>query len=498
MSTTIPQSTAAPSPSSPSPSVTSPSPSPSPSSSPSPTPTPSPVTVHRRPHPHPHPQPRLHLHLATLSSSPSPSPSSSPLPTSESTPVTSASSPSPQPSSSTATPPRTSPTSSSPSPTPTSSSSYLQLIPHSPSSSSSTPQPTSTTSSVDSTSSSRSSSSSSATSDSTSSRSPSNGPTTTFSSTVFIQTTNSLGQPTSIAPPEITSTFTSTLSNGGVVTFTEVVANPTLSPNRGSNSSSQFFHNKGAVAGVFLIVGLAAASICLWIFFFIRRRRRRRRIDHETAVSASLAAAGYNRAPIDDEEDFGPGPGMRERFNSMSSHPTISTPITEEERAAEAAATSATLYDPYTDFNRPVGAVAGFIPTRSDSPAQRGQDNSYSSGTSRPGTGHPPRYSTGSLDPLLVGMAAAPLGTPGPSVPPTPTLPPRSPRRPTAVHLQQSQENAAASTRNSERSSSPDDRLDPALASLHTDNTKSQELRDDVDYSRPVLEVRNRADSEKR
>ncbi|KAH9081632.1 hypothetical protein EDB83DRAFT_2333945 [Lactarius deliciosus] len=344
------------------------------------------------------------------------------------------------------------------------------------------------------------------TSSSASSPSPSSSPSSTppnlppLAYTVFIQTTNNLGQTISTAPPEITSTFTSTLSNGGVVTFTEVVANPTLSPNKGSNSSSQFFHNKGAVAGVFLIVGLAAASICLWIFFFVRRRRRRRRIDHETAVSASLAAAGYNRAPIDDEEDFGPGPGMRERFNSMSSHPTISTPITEEERAAEGAATSATLYDPYTDFNRPVGAVSGFVPTRSDSPAQRGQDNSYSSGTSRPGTGHPPRYSTGSLDPLLVGMAAAPMGTPGPSVPPTPTptLPPRSPRRPTAVHLQQSQENAAASTRDSDHSSSPDDRLDPALASLQTDHTKSQELRDDVDYSRPVLEVRNRADSEKR
>ncbi|KAH9065725.1 hypothetical protein EDB87DRAFT_1592851 [Lactarius vividus] len=436
-----------------------------------------------------------------------------------STSVTSAPSPSPQPSSSAATRPSTSPTSSSPSPTPTPTTSSptsspspstspsstpptttTSIVPSSsPSSSSSTLQPTSTTSSVDPTSSSRSSSSSSITSDSTSRTSPSDSPTTTFSSTVFIQTTNSLGQTTSFAPPQITSTFTSTLSNGGIVTFTEVVANPTLSPNKGSSSSSQFFHNKGAVAGVFLIVGLAAASICLWIFFFVRRRRRRRRIDHETAVSASLAAAGYNRAPIDDEEDFGPGPGMRERFNSMSSHPTISTPITEEERAAEAAATSAGLYDPYTDFNRPIGATAGFVPTHSDSPTQRGRDNSYSSGTSRPpGTGHVPRYSTGSLDPLLVGMAVAPLGTPGPSVPPTPTLPPRSPRRPTAVHLQRSQENAAAnSTRDSERSSSPDDRLDPALASLQTDNTKSQELRDDVDYSRPVLEIRNRADSEK-
>ncbi|KAI9444783.1 hypothetical protein H4582DRAFT_1796689, partial [Lactarius indigo] len=391
----------------------------------------------------------------------------------------SASSPSPQPSSSTATSPSSSP-SSSPSPTSTPTPSSSSPSSSSPSSSPSSTPPTTTTSIVP--------------SSSPASSSSIPQPTSTTSSIDPTTSSRPSRQTTSFAPPQITSTFTSTLSNGGIVTFTEVVANPTLSPNKGSSSSSQFFHNKGAVAGVFLIVGLAAASICLWIFFFVRRRRRRRRIDHETAVSASLAAAGYNRAPIDDEEDFGPGPGMRERFNSMSSHPTISTPITEEERAAEAAATSAALYDPYTDYNRPVGAVAGFVPTRPDSPAQRGRDNSYSSGMSRPpGTGHAPRHSTGSLDPLLVGMAAAPLGTPGPSVPPTPTptLPPRSPRRPTAVQLQQSQENAAASsTRDSERSSSPDDRLDPALASLQTDNTKSQELRDDVDYSRPVLEVR--------
>ncbi|KAI0257115.1 hypothetical protein BJV78DRAFT_1085040, partial [Lactifluus subvellereus] len=120
------------------------------------------------------------------------------------------------------------------------------------------------------------------------------------------------------APLEITSTFTSTLGNGGVVTFTEVVANPTLSADNRVGSGTQFFRNKGAVAAVFLIVGLAAATICLWIFFFIRRRRRRRRIEHESAVSASLAAAGYNRELIDDE-DFSSGPGMRQRYGSFSS-----------------------------------------------------------------------------------------------------------------------------------------------------------------------------------
>jgi hypothetical protein len=183
---------------------------------------------------------------------------------------------------------------------------------------------------------------------------------------------------------------------------------------------------------------------------------------------------------------------MRQRFDSSSPHPTISTPITEEERAAEAAAT---LYDPYVDYGRPVGGVAGYAPARSDSPGHHG---SYSSAMSRPpGAGDGPRHSNGSSDPLLTGMGWA-TGTPGSSVPPTPTptLPTRSPRRLAAaqLQLQQSQENAVtSSTRGSEdRSSSFDDRLDP---SLQADNTKIQELRDDVDYSRPVLEIRNRMDS---
>lgn len=253
-------------------------------------------------------------------------------------------------------------------------------------------------------------------------------------------------------------------------------------------------HNKGAVAAVFLIVGLAAATICLWIFFFIRRRRRRRRIDHETAVSASLAAAGYNRTPIDDEDTFGPGAGMRERYNSMGSHPTISTPITEEERAAEAAAV-AHFYDPYADFGRPVGGIAGYAPVRSDSPSQHGRDSSYSSGVSRPpGSVNAPRQSTGSLDPLLAGMAAPPPGPPGPpeySDQSGPMVPARSPRRLADAKIQPLQQIAAAnSARGSDGRSSSDGRLDPALTSSNTDRTNSQDLRDDMDYSRPVLEVR--------
>lgn len=206
--------------------------------------------------------------------------------------------------------------------------------------------------------------------------------------------------------------------------------------------SYRFFHNTGAVTGVFLIVGLAAATICLWIFFFIRRRRRRRRIDYESEVSASLAAAGYNRAPIDDE-DFGPSYGMRQRFGSLSSQPTISTPITDDERAA-GAGPSVNLYDPYAEYGRPVSG-SGYMPARSESPSQQSRDRrvdgSYVSGTSRRTSGHVPQHSMGSAsaDQLLSGIPPQAIPDPFPLT--SPLVPPRNPKRQEA----QSQSSASGS-----------------------------------------------------
>lgn len=180
-----------------------------------------------------------------------------------------------------------------------------------------------------------------------------------------------------------------------------------------------------------MIVGLAAATICLWIFFFIRRRRRRRRIDHESEVSASLAAAGYNRAPIDDE-DIGPSYGMRQRFGSLGSQPTISTPITDDERAA--GATGVNLYDPYADYGRPVSG-SGYMPTRSESPSQHGRDRmtdgSYASSGSRRTSGHIPQHSMTSSDQLLSGIAAQAIPEPFPLT--SPSVPPRNPKRQEAL-----------------------------------------------------------------
>jgi hypothetical protein len=189
----------------------------------------------------------------------------------------------------------------------------------------------------------------------------------------------------------------------------------------------RFFHNSGAVVAVFLVVGLAAATICLWIFFFIRRRRSRRRI-----VQDFPTAAGYSRAPIDD--DFDSGIGMRQRFGSFSSQPTINTPITDDERAAEATA-AVDIFDPYAGYSHPVGG-AGYIPARSESPSQHGRvgmpSGSYTSGVSRSAaSGYSLLHDTENSDQLLsgVGLPIPTLeGASGPS-PVIPSPPPRNPKR---------------------------------------------------------------------
>lgn len=68
-----------------------------------------------------------------------------------------------------------------------------------------------------------------------------------------------------------------------------------------------------------MIVGLAAASIVLFLFFFTRRRRRTRRMEHDTAVASTLAAAGFNRTPLDGDDEGDTNPSMAQRQGSALS-----------------------------------------------------------------------------------------------------------------------------------------------------------------------------------
>lgn len=60
-----------------------------------------------------------------------------------------------------------------------------------------------------------------------------------------------------------------------------------------------FFHNKGAVAGVFTLVGIAVISIAIWIILFIRRRRRELGLEQESTISALLYEGGFDRRSIE-------------------------------------------------------------------------------------------------------------------------------------------------------------------------------------------------------
>lgn len=210
----------------------------------------------------------------------------------------------------------------------------------------------------------------------------------------------------------------------------------------------RFFNNKGAVAGVFLIVGLAAASIVLFLFFFIKRRRRTRRLEYDTAVASTLAAAGFNRTPLDGDDDEHKGMTQRRGstmsgLHTMSSLPSSGAHYTDEPPVMTSAAGMGSRerdFDPYAPYGTlhqqsPTATSRrdGYAPARSSSPPLV---HSHSASTSSGhAMGHMPRESAGSYEPLLAGGAA------GASQPPTPStleasatlappsIPPRSPKR---------------------------------------------------------------------
>ncbi|KAI8995677.1 hypothetical protein BD414DRAFT_563518 [Trametes punicea] len=301
--------------------------------------------------------------------------------------------------------------------------------------------------------------------------------TTTFQSTVFVTTTNSAGQTITSAPPFITETLTSTNSDGSPSYVTIVVGNPTpITTNDNATQTSEFFRNKGAVAGVFLIVGLAAASIVLFIFFYIRRRRRTQRLEHDAAVASTLAAAGFNRRPLDgDDDEESESKVMSQRPTPMASGTLPSLPNTSfgaggqrppsgsamDDAAVPAAAgppTPGTEFDPYAAYGTihpPPPAFPGqarrdgYAPARTSSPPPPGawqRQHTHSTSTSASsmmGWGHAAKGSVGSHEPLLSGYYAGAATEPStPALGPTlslsggsggdagpPAIPPRDPRR---------------------------------------------------------------------
>ncbi|KAF9535446.1 hypothetical protein CPB83DRAFT_12377 [Crepidotus variabilis] len=101
-------------------------------------------------------------------------------------------------------------------------------------------------------------------------------PTITLSSPVALNVTVD-GSNFLSTPPVITILSTSTNPNGDLVTITEVATNPTEKPNSVKESSGSVLQHKGAVAGIFVVVGLAVVSIFIGLFLFLRRQRKLRK-----------------------------------------------------------------------------------------------------------------------------------------------------------------------------------------------------------------------------
>ncbi|KAJ3511407.1 hypothetical protein NLJ89_g4111 [Agrocybe chaxingu] len=103
-------------------------------------------------------------------------------------------------------------------------------------------------------------------------------PDITLSSPVVLTSTDFNGVDFLTTPPLVTILSTSTELDGGLVTITQVVANPGFNDGQHvSNEAGGILHNQGALAGIFVAVGLAIAAVMGGIIFLVCRRRRKNR-----------------------------------------------------------------------------------------------------------------------------------------------------------------------------------------------------------------------------
>ncbi|CAL1695712.1 unnamed protein product [Somion occarium] len=125
-------------------------------------------------------------------------------------------------------------------------------------------------------------------------------PETTLTSPVFVTTTDSNGHISLSEPPVFASIAVSTLPDGQLVSVTHVIANPTgvWGINDNSAVSHGFFANTGAVAGVFLVVGIVVALLIALGCYVVRKKRRRQRIRH--SISRPLP---YPDNPFEDPRE---------------------------------------------------------------------------------------------------------------------------------------------------------------------------------------------------
>ncbi len=216
-------------------------------------------------------------------------------------------------------------------------------------------------------------------------------------------------------------------------------------------------------------------------------------MEHDSAVTATLTAAGLYRTPLDDDDNdqsngrhrSSPEVEMNERGSSrigMQSQPSNGRMSAYFDAAEH---DTGDPFNPYTEFGVPSGNRDGYVPARASSPEEHYRDRQGSTSTAGFVMGH---SASGSYEPLLASYYRQSAASP-----PSPTVP----LAPLAKNAEQSKEEVQP--RESERSSAydsedTDKRLDPNIRQrLESggDNASARELRDEEDYSRPVLLVRD-------
>jgi hypothetical protein len=209
-------------------------------------------------------------------------------------------------------------------------------------------------------------------------------------------------------------------------------------------------------------------------------------------VSATLAAAGFHRAPLDDDEQHDSSrelPEMREgsafALGTISSLPSGGRTSGYQDSPGH---DDADVFNPYNEHDV---AGPGYMAARTSSPPPT--DAYRDTSGADHAIHHSASQSAGSMEPLLASFNRVEPGSPPPSGalrgPPTP--PPRNPKRvaeqrfsrispPSSPPPENRPHSAASSVYSSE--STGDDRVNPAL--------RNSDIQDSEDYSRRVLGVR--------
>lgn len=153
----------------------------------------------------------------------------------------------------------------------------------------------------------------------------------------------------------------------------------------------------------------------MWILFAIRRRQRMRRIEQDSVIEAAVAAAGFNRAPLDDDDEGGSptspnarrqlSAGMDQRTSLLGS---LSTSARLSDLPDDPARDNANSHPVRSAEHRTSDHPEGYVLARTTSPLPRaGQltDDIGSSRDRKSSYGHTPTYSAGSFEPLLANYA---------------------------------------------------------------------------------------------